>query len=193
MAKQQMKFGKIKDLVFDDQNANEGTEEGNALISESIEVLKLGRSVLVDKNNRLIAGNKTTQNAIDQNYEDIIIVETTGEQLVVVKRMDLDLNDETDHRARGLALADNRTAAVNLKWNPENMKIHFDAVKALEMPSMVFDLKISDGGAAKEGKDHSDNIGKIFKIEIELEDEEQQEQAYNDLKEQGYQCKILTL
>lgn len=32
-----------------------------------------------------------------------------------------------------------------------------------------------------------------YKIEIELENEEQQEQLYNKLTEEGYQCRILTL
>lgn len=200
MAKQTIKHGKIGDLVFDDHNANDGTEAGNALVADSIGNLGLGRSVLVDKNNKLIAGNKTTQQATEQHFDDVLIVETTGEQLVVVRRMDLDLDDPDDPRARALALADNRTSAVNLKWNPENMQIHFYAAMSLSMPDMVFNLEMStdaDGGSKygtpKETDDLSDKLTKMFKIEIEFADEAEQAAAFDTLTEQGFQCKILTL
>lgn len=193
--KQVLKTGHINELVFDDKNANAGTEAGNGLVADSIGNLGLGRSVLVDKNNKLIAGNKTMQQATALNFDECLIVETTGEQLVVVRRMDLDLDDENDPRGRALALADNRAAAVNLKWNPENMKIHFDAAMSLSMPDMVFelDIKSETSGGGGESKDQSDKIGKMFKIELDFADEAEQAAAFDALTEQGYQCKILTL
>lgn len=54
---------KIKDLIPDDKNFNRGSEFGNSLIEKSIRKFGLGRSILIDKNNRIIAGNKTVENA----------------------------------------------------------------------------------------------------------------------------------
>lgn len=51
----------IDKLRPDDQNFNKGTEYGEHLIDQSIRKFGLGRSVLLDKNNRVIAGNKTTE------------------------------------------------------------------------------------------------------------------------------------
>jgi putative lipoic acid-binding regulatory protein len=48
--------------------------------------------------------------------------------------------------------------------------------------------------AEKTINDKSDKLNvNGYKIEIELENEEQQEQLYNKLTEEGYQCRILTL
>jgi hypothetical protein len=49
---------KIKDLIPDDKNFNKGTEFGNSLIEKSFRKFGAGRSILLDKNNRIIAGNK---------------------------------------------------------------------------------------------------------------------------------------
>jgi hypothetical protein len=47
-------------------------------------------------------------------------VETDGNTLVVVKRIDLDL--ETDIKAREMAFADNKIGQDNLDWDPEILK-----------------------------------------------------------------------
>jgi hypothetical protein len=76
-----------------------------------------GRSVLVDRHDRVIAGNKTVEAARAAGMESIIVIETDGSSLVAVRRGDLDL--ETDKKARELAIADNRASELDLEWNPE--------------------------------------------------------------------------
>ena len=44
-----------------------------------------------------------------------------------------------------------------------------------------------------ESKDISDSIESCFRIEIELENEEEQEKLYNELINKGHICRILTL
>jgi ParB-like chromosome segregation protein Spo0J len=44
-----------------------------------------------------------------------------------------------------------------------------------------------------EQEDLSDKITDTYRIEIVCESEENQQQAYNDLIEQGYECRLLTL
>ena len=65
---------KISDLIPDDKNYNKGTEFGNSLIEKSLRKFGAGRSILLDKNNRIIAGNKTIENANAIGLEDIIII-----------------------------------------------------------------------------------------------------------------------
>lgn len=107
---------KISDLILDDKNFNKGTDYGNGLIEKSLSKFGAGRSILIDRNNRIIAGNKTIENAEAIGLEDIIIVETTGDKIVAVKRTDLDLDTP---EARELALADNQTAMANIDWDFE--------------------------------------------------------------------------
>ena len=74
-----------------------------------------GRSILIDKHGRIIAGNKTAEHAGSIGLEDVIVVKTDGTQLVAVQRTDLDL--KTDKAAKELAIADNRTGQVSLDWD----------------------------------------------------------------------------
>lgn len=114
-----MKETKINDLIPDDKNFNEGTQYGQHLIEESLRKFGAGRSVLIDKNNRIIAGNKTIENAAAIGMEDVIVVETTGDKIVAVKRTDVDLDSK---EGREMALADNATSAVNLRWDEDALK-----------------------------------------------------------------------
>lgn len=117
---------KISDLQLDDHNANKGSERGTYMIRRSLEKLGAGRSILVDKNGRIIAGNKTAESAGDVGIEDVILVRTRGNQLVAVMREDLDLDDPTGE-ARQLAYADNRAGEVSLTWDVDALQVDIDA------------------------------------------------------------------
>lgn len=106
----------IEYLVPDNKNFNKGTQFGEHLMDESLRKFGLGRSILLDKNDRIIAGNKTTEKAGELGFEKVVIVETDGSTLVAVKRNDIDLDSQ---KGRELALADNATSKANLSWNEE--------------------------------------------------------------------------
>ena len=110
--------GKLHDLIQDDRNLNKGTERGQQLIEKSLREFGAGRSILLDKNNRIIAGNKTHKNAELAGLDDVIIVETDGTKLVAVKRTDVDLDTK---KGRKMALADNATVKADLAWNTEEL------------------------------------------------------------------------
>jgi DNA modification methylase len=107
----------ITQLVLDAKNANKGTKRGRELLEKSLENYGAGRSVVVDRNNRVIAGNKTVEAARMAGIESIAVIETDGSSLVAVRRGDLDL--KKDKKARELAIADNRVSEIDLEWNPE--------------------------------------------------------------------------
>ena len=113
---EQLKQGKVHDLIQDDRNLNKGTERGQQLIEKSLRQFGAGRSILVDKNNRIIAGNKTHANAEAAGIDDAVIVETDGSKLVVVKRTDIDLDTK---QGREMALADNASVKVDLDWDTD--------------------------------------------------------------------------
>ena len=113
---EQLKQGKVHDLIQDDRNLNKGTERGQQLIEKSLRQFGAGRSILVDKNNRIIAGNKTHANAEAAGIDDAVIVETDGKKLVVVKRTDIDLDSK---QGREMALADNASVKVDLDWDTD--------------------------------------------------------------------------
>ncbi len=106
----------IESLVPDNKNFNKGTQYGDHLMDESLRRFGLGRSILIDKNNRIIAGNKTAEKAADIGFTDVVVVEVDGNQLVAVKRKDIDLDSA---KGRELALADNATGKANLAWDED--------------------------------------------------------------------------
>ena len=116
---EEIKKAKLKDLIQDDRNLNKGTERGQQLIEKSLRELGAGRSLLLDKNNRIIAGNKTHKNAEALGMEDVIIVETDGTKLVAVKRTDIDLDSQ---KGRKMAMADNVTTQVDLAWDTDELE-----------------------------------------------------------------------
>lgn len=55
----------INELTQDQHNFNKGTAKGKKLMNKSLKELGAGRSILIDKNGNIIAGNKTQKAAIE--------------------------------------------------------------------------------------------------------------------------------
>ena len=129
----------IKDLKFDDKNFNKHTEFGMSLLEKSLKENGAGRSILIDKDNNIIAGNGIIEAAGQAGFDKIKIVETTGDEIVAVKRTDLSLNSE---KGRVMALADNATASADLEWDEDNLKTEFSQE---EIEKWGVDLDWEDG------------------------------------------------
>ena len=109
----------IRDIIPDDHNFNAGTEKGREMIEKSFRELGAGRSILLDKNNRIIAGNKSQQAAIATGITKVRIVDTEGDEIVAVRRRDVDLDSKV---GRELAFADNATQQVSLAWDEAELQ-----------------------------------------------------------------------
>lgn len=182
---EQLKQGKVHDLIQDDRNLNKGTERGRELIEKSLRQFGAGRSILVDKNNRIIAGNKTHANAEAAGIDDAVIVETDGTKLVVVKRTDIDLDTK---QGREMALADNATVKVDLAWDTDKLDV---VVEDYGIDAEEWD--VSTMSQIDKAKENGLQIEFEYKLEISCRDEAEQERLYNELIEKGYECRILTL
>ena len=106
----------ISDLKFDDKNFNKHTEYGMSLLEKSLKENGAGRSILIDKDNNIIAGNGIVEAAGSVGLEKVKIVETSGDEIIAVKRTDIALDSE---QGRTMALADNATASIDLDWNDD--------------------------------------------------------------------------
>lgn len=116
---------KLSELKPDQHNANKGTERGVYMLQRSLGEYGAGRSILVDRDGNVIAGNKTLQEAADLGFDEVIVVPTDGRTLVAVQREDLDLYDGDE--ARLLAYADNRASQVGLEWDAEQLLADMEA------------------------------------------------------------------
>jgi hypothetical protein len=113
----------LADLTPDPNNANKGSARGDGLLEHSLQQLGAARSIVVDRNGLIVAGNKTHGKfgEVTSGRGGIVVIQTTGHELVVVQRTDLDLLSpgEDGRRARELAIADNRIGELDLDWDPE--------------------------------------------------------------------------
>ena len=103
------------------QNPNKGTPRGRKAIRASVATFGAGRSIVVDRDGEIIAGHHTAEAAAAAGLKRTV-VDTTGQELIVVQRTDLEAGDP---RATGLALADNRTGDLNRRWDAR--QVHDDA------------------------------------------------------------------
>ena len=101
----------------DRRNYSVHNDENKRVIRKSLEELGAGRSIVIDNEGEIIAGNGVYEQAQKLGIKTKI-VETDGSELVVVKRTDLATGD--DKRKR-LALADN-AASDSSEWAEELLR-----------------------------------------------------------------------
>lgn len=112
-------------VKFDRRNYRKHDDRNKKLIRKSLEELGAGRSVVIDAEDELIAGNGVYEQAEALGLKTRVI-ETDGSELVIVKRTDLHTDDE---KRRKLALADNATSdtstwdvdALKADWEPDEL------------------------------------------------------------------------
>lgn len=195
-----MKHQTLHAFTPDPNNANKGTDRGRSMLRESLRKSKAGRSILVDKNNVVIAGNKTRSAAIAEGVEEAIVVETDGSKLVVVKRTDLDL--ETDEAAKLLAVADNRTSEF-IDWDSAVLSDLADDIDLSGLWTEEEWLALADADpddapteepeTEPSGARNSEGGPQQLAVAIECADEAEQQRLYNLLTAQGYACRVLAL
>ena len=108
----------LTDFQLDTQNLNEGTERGSFAIERSMREYGFARPIVAAADGTIIAGNHAFQTAEKIGIKKVRYIETAGDEIIVHKRTDLDSNDP---RTRMLALADNRTAELNLQWDTSGL------------------------------------------------------------------------
>lgn len=117
---------KITDYTPDDQNANSGSERGLQMLEDSLHEVGAGRSLVADAKDRIPAGNKTMEAAVNAGITDVIEVETEGDALIVHKRKDWNL-DDPHGPARKYAYLDNRVSEVSLNWDAAQIAADIEA------------------------------------------------------------------
>ena len=153
------KLTNLADIKPDISNANRGTQRGRGMVEASLRETGAGRSIVVDKNGQVIAGNKTLEAWADiADADDVMIVQTDGKKLVVVQRSDLDLSDDTG-AARKLAFYDNRASEVGLSWDTEELFASMQ--NGMDLSSLWNEAEMSElfaGLASPEFKEYTEEV-----------------------------------
>lgn len=131
-------------ITFDKRNYRKHSEQNKKRIRKSLTECGAGRSVLVDKDGCLIAGNGVFEQAEKMGIKTRV-VETDGTELVVVKRTDIGTEDD---KRKLLALADNATSD-SVEWDLPNIVADFD-VSVAEDWGIDVDLYVNENGGVSE-------------------------------------------
>lgn len=106
----------IKDLKSDHKNARKRTDRSAALIAESLKRYGAARSIVIDEDGRILAGNGTVEGAKAAGINKLRVIEAEGDELIAVRRAGL-----TEDEKVGLALADNRSSDLS-DWDHEMLR-----------------------------------------------------------------------
>ena len=132
----------IKDLRFDKKNARKHNPRNIGMIVDSEQTLGMGRSILIDEDNKIIAGNGTVEAAAEAGIHKVRIIDTDGHEIIAVRR-----SGWTEEQKTLMALLDNRTAEL-ATWNLEQLKAFHD--EGLDLSPLFTEKELLRMGIGKE-------------------------------------------
>lgn len=158
-----VKKSTIEELRYDSHNFNRHTEFGMQTLEKSLREFGFGRSIVVDKHNNIIGGNGMVETAGNIGMVNTKVIESDGKELIVVKRIDIDINTK---QGREMALADNATASADLSWDADELQKAEDE----------FDINYKDWGVeinelAPDDEDEEKDNGGGISVKIEFQSE----------------------
>lgn len=129
----------MTEIKFDKRNYRKHNDRNKELIRKSLNECGAGRSIVIDNNNEIIAGNGIYEQAQELGIKTKII-ETDGSELVVVKRTDLSTDDE---KRRKLAIMDNSTSDSS-EFDLELLKVDLSIPELQDLGLPVFEASDID-------------------------------------------------
>ena len=108
-------------IKYDKRNYRKHNDKNKYLINKSLKECGAGRSIVIDNEDNIIAGNGIYEQAQKLGIKTKII-ETDGSELVVVKRTDLATDDE---KRKQLAVMDNSTSDSS-EFDFDTLQVDFD-------------------------------------------------------------------
>lgn len=131
MAKQ--KETTVDDLTFDAANARSHGLKNKKAIDDSIRQFKAGRSILIDADGIIRAGNGTAE-AWQKTGGKVRVIESDGTELIAVKRTDL-----SGANAMAYAIADNRASEL-AEWDDDILASQLESLgeSGIDLESLGF-------------------------------------------------------
>ncbi len=117
---------RLGDLTQDPQNKRKHNPRNIGMITESLHEVGAARSIVIDENGLILAGNGTYEAAVEAGIESVQVVPANGETIIAVQRTGL-----TDEQKRRLALYDNRTAEL-ATWDAEKLLLDLQDGKTFD-------------------------------------------------------------
>jgi hypothetical protein len=121
------------EYTLDPRNARRHSDPNKKAVESSLRELGAGRSIVVDRDGVVIGGNAVYEQALKLGIQ-VREVETSGDELIVVRRVDLATDDP---KRKALALADNQIATL-AEWEQERLAELLAEVGDIDFGTMGF-------------------------------------------------------
>ena len=149
-------------------------DEAVEYVANSIKEFGFKVPIIIDKNNEIIAGHTRYKASLELGLDEVPCIVAD------------DLNEE---QVKAFRLADNKVSEKS-EWNFELL---FEELQNINMDMSLFDFKNLEENLEIERKDLSDKEFETYEIIIKCENEEDLQEKYEKLMEEGYECTISTL
>jgi hypothetical protein len=106
----------LETLQPDPRNARRHSAENLSLITESLRAVGASRSIVIDEDGVILAGNATVTAARAAGLTQVEVIDADGDTLIAVRRTGL-----TPEQKRRLALFDNRTSEL-AEWDGDVLR-----------------------------------------------------------------------
>jgi hypothetical protein len=113
----------IDDVLIDQSNVREHDDRNISTIVGSLKQFGSGRSIVLDADNIVRAGNGTVQAARQAGFKEILVVEPRPDQLMAVRR-----SDWTPVEATGYSIVDNRSTDLS-RYDLSGLTVKLEALK----------------------------------------------------------------
>jgi DNA modification methylase len=140
----------IADLTPDPQNARRHNPRNVGMLERSLNEVGAARSIVIDEDGVILAGNATIEAAAQAGIERVQVVEADGDTIIAVRRTGLTAEQKTK-----LALYDNRVAEL-AEWEPgvlAELAVDFDLsdlFTAVEFADLAQPVLPEPGGGGDE-------------------------------------------
>ncbi len=175
----------LTDLTHDPQNARSHTPRNLDTIVNSLNEVGAARSIVVDEDGVILAGNATVDAAMRAGMTRVRVVETDGRTIVAVRRSGL-----SDREKRRLALADNRAAEL-AEWDIDVLRgVHEDILDGLWTEDEIRKMFAEPG--SPDDLDASPQLGGIeYRVIIDCRTEQEQAALLSELEARGLSVKAM--
>lgn len=126
----------LRDLTTDPGNRRQHNPRNVGMIADSLQRVGAARSIVIDEDGVVLAGNATIDAAAEVGIEQVRIIEATGHELIAVRRRGL-----TAEQKRHLALSDNRAAEL-ATW--DLTQLNADAADGLDLSAFWTNTELAD-------------------------------------------------
>jgi hypothetical protein len=183
----------LASVVPDEANARVHPEDNKNAIRRSLKRFGAGRSIVLDRDGIVRAGNGTVEAAREVGFDEVLVVKPKPGQLVAVQRDDWSATEATAN-----AIVDNKSTDMG-EFNNEILARQLSALRedGVEIEDVGFSKKeldrllkaAKDDDEEPEGEDYEPK----FELVVECADEPSMQALYDELTERDLKCRPMSL